>query len=81
MTSQLSRITAEQRREAADAVELLTDTLSDAKLKLPSVSVDWHPGRVTGTVLVELGRAPAHVVVGIATLLREGLTARAQQQS
>lgn len=75
MTSHLSRISATQRHESAVAVKLLVDTLTDADLKLPSVEVDWQAGRITGTVLVELGRATPEVV------MREGLNARAQQQS
>lgn len=81
MNSHLASLTAEKRRQAAEAVELLTSTLDEAELHLPSVAVDWHAGRITGVVLVELGRATAEVVVEMATLIREGLNARAQQQS
>ncbi len=81
MTSPLSRLTAGQREAAASAVELLTATLGDGGLKLPSVAVDWHAGRITGTVLVELGRARADVVTEMAELIRDGLTYRAQQRS
>ncbi len=80
MPSRLSTVTAEQHRQATEAVALLTGTLHEAGLQLPSVSVDFRPGSITGVVLVELGRAPARTVVEIARLLREGLTARVQQQ-
>ncbi|WP_035804418.1 hypothetical protein [Kitasatospora mediocidica] len=81
MASELSRITAAARKQAVDAVRELTSLLSDAGLVLPSLAVDWHEGRFTGDVLVDLGRARADVVMELVGLLREGLDARGRQSS
>ncbi|GAA1236060.1 hypothetical protein GCM10009665_27830 [Kitasatospora nipponensis] len=77
--SWLSEVMARSRREATDAAQELRSVLAAADLALPSVALDGQ-SPFTGVVLVDLGRARAEVVAGIATLLREGLSARAQQQ-
>jgi hypothetical protein len=47
---------------------------------LPSLGVDLGSA-VTGTVLVELGRARPDVVATMAELISDGVKARAQQQN
>ncbi|WP_406204292.1 hypothetical protein OH807_28515 [Kitasatospora sp. NBC_01560] len=69
----LNRATAEQRREAALAVEDLVAVLALAGAKLPSVEVDWNYGRLTGAYLIELGSARTVQILRITDLLRKGL--------
>ncbi|AUY52768.1 hypothetical protein [Streptomyces sp. CB01881] len=69
----LNRATAEQRREAALAVEELIAVLALADAKLPSVEVDWEYGRLTGAYLINLGSARTAQILRITDLLRQGL--------
>ncbi|MFJ2775254.1 MULTISPECIES: hypothetical protein [unclassified Kitasatospora] len=69
----LNRATAEQRREAAFAVEELTAVLALGDAKLPSLEVDWDYGRLTGAYLINLGSARTSQVLRITELLRKGL--------
>ncbi|AUY47682.1 hypothetical protein [Streptomyces sp. CB01881] len=69
----LNRATAEQRRDAALAVEELTAVLALADAKLPSLEVDWDYGRLTGAYLINLGSARTAQVLRITDLLRKGL--------
>ncbi|MBP0452967.1 MULTISPECIES: hypothetical protein [unclassified Kitasatospora] len=69
----LDRATAEQRREAALAVEDLIAVLALADAKLPSVEVDWEYGRLTGAYLINLGSARTAQILRITDLLRRGL--------
>ncbi|MDH6115179.1 hypothetical protein P3T36_004098 [Kitasatospora sp. MAP12-15] len=76
----LSRHIQAQRQQARIAVTKLTDALARAGAPLPSVGLD-PASALTGTVLVDLGRARADVVVMIAELILEGLDARDKRQS
>lgn len=83
MASILRRVTAEDRREAADALDDLKATLAYAGTQLPSPGIDWQCASVTGIVLIDLGAAPTSVVVQIVELLRLGVRAqrvRAEQR-
>ncbi|MEU9074126.1 hypothetical protein ACFYUY_22060 [Kitasatospora sp. NPDC004745] len=71
--STLSRVTADQRRQAADALDDLTTVLALGGVTLPSAEVDWEYGRRTGCYLVALGAARASEVLRIVDLLRKGL--------
>ncbi|MFD0275043.1 hypothetical protein ACFVHB_14245 [Kitasatospora sp. NPDC127111] len=73
MGAVLNRATAEQRREAASAVEDLAAVLALADAKLPSLEVDWDYGRLTGAYLVNLGSARTDTILRITDLLRKGL--------
>ncbi|MGW2543185.1 hypothetical protein ACWC5I_20485 [Kitasatospora sp. NPDC001574] len=75
----LDRATAEQRREAAHVTEDLIAVLALAGADLPSVEVDWHHGRLTGTYLINLGSARADRIARITDLLRKGLCQERQQ--
>ncbi|MFJ2861392.1 hypothetical protein [Kitasatospora sp. NPDC087314] len=79
MASMLRRITAEDRREAADALDDLKATLAYAGTQLPSPGIDWQCASVTGIVLIDLGAAPTSVVVQIVDVLRAGVRARREQ--
>ncbi|WP_280724907.1 hypothetical protein [Kitasatospora sp. MAA4] len=76
----MAAITAQLREEALRALEDLLAVLRAAGITLPSLGLDTVSG-FTGTVLIELGRARPDVVAAITALLRDGLNARAQQQS
>ncbi|WP_051966192.1 hypothetical protein [Kitasatospora mediocidica] len=78
--SRLAAITAQLREEATRALEDLLAVLREAGIVLPSLGLDAVSG-FTGTVLIELGRARPDVIAAITALLRDGLNARAQQQS
>ncbi|WP_395298065.1 hypothetical protein ACF9IK_34920 [Kitasatospora hibisci] len=69
----LDRATAEQRREAALAVEDLPAVLALGGAILPSVEVDWEYGRLTGAYLIDLGSARTSQILGITDLLRKGI--------
>ncbi|MFD8757091.1 hypothetical protein ACFV0O_39870 [Kitasatospora sp. NPDC059577] len=73
MPSPLSRATAEQRRQAAGVLDDLTAVLALGGVTLPSVEVDWHYGRLTGSYLIDLGRARPLDLLRIVDLLRKGL--------
>ncbi|MEV6978070.1 hypothetical protein [Kitasatospora sp. NPDC093806] len=75
----LNRATAEQRRDAAYAVEDLLAVLALADAKLPSVEVDWDYGRQTGCYLINLGSARTPQIERITDLLRKGLRSEQQQ--
>jgi hypothetical protein len=76
MGSALRRLTAQTRREAADACDDLIATLAAADVKLPSVAVDWQSAATTGVVLIDLGAARPDVVVQLIDVIREGVRAR-----
>ncbi|MDH6113920.1 hypothetical protein P3T36_002741 [Kitasatospora sp. MAP12-15] len=76
----LSRQIHAQRQQARIAVTKLTAALTRAGSPLPSVGID-PASALTGTVLVDLGRARSDVVIQIAELILEGLDARDKQQS
>ncbi|MFD7586390.1 hypothetical protein ACFV84_13335 [Kitasatospora sp. NPDC059811] len=69
----LSRVTAEQRRQAADVLDDLTAVLALGGVMLPSVEVDWEHGRLTGCYLVNLGSASPSALLRVVDLLRKGL--------
>ncbi|MER7583896.1 hypothetical protein [Kitasatospora sp. NPDC097691] len=73
MGSVLSRVTAEQRRQAASIVEDLVSVLALGGVTLPSIAVDWEFGRRTGTYLVDLGAARPLELLRVLDLLRKGL--------
>ncbi|MER8102866.1 hypothetical protein [Kitasatospora sp. NPDC094016] len=73
MSSMLSRVTADQRRQAADVLDDLTTVLALGGVTLPSVEVDWERGRLTGCYLVSLGSARAVELLRVVDLLRKGL--------
>ncbi|MFJ2808881.1 hypothetical protein [Kitasatospora sp. NPDC087271] len=79
MASMIRKITAEDRREAADALDDLKATLAYAGTQLPSPGIDWACASVTGIVLIDLGAAPTSVVVQIVDVLRAGVRARREQ--
>ncbi|MFC5664525.1 hypothetical protein ACFP3U_16215 [Kitasatospora misakiensis] len=81
MGAVLDRAIAEQRREAAYAVEDLLAVLALAGANLPSVGVDWEYGRRTGCYLIDLGSARAAQIVRITDLLRAGLCHEREQKS
>ncbi|MER5968609.1 hypothetical protein ABT112_02495 [Streptomyces sp. NPDC002055] len=62
------------RGDAEAAVRELAGALAAAGLVLPSLWVDPHPA-LTGTVLVELGRARPGVVRRLAELVAKGAAA------
>ncbi|MER7583858.1 hypothetical protein [Kitasatospora sp. NPDC097691] len=73
MGSVLSRVTAEQRRQAASIVEDLVSVMALGGVTLPSIAVDWEFGRRTGTYLVDLGSARPLELLRVLDLLRKGL--------
>ncbi|MCG6495531.1 hypothetical protein [Kitasatospora sp. A2-31] len=79
MTSVLTRVTEEQRREAAYALEDLVAVLALAGADLPNAEIDWRHGRMTGSYLIDLGCATPERVTRITDLLRKGL--RSEQQA
>lgn len=79
MSSMLRKITAEDRREAADALDDLKSTLSYAGTQLPSPGIDWTCASATGVILIDLGAAPTSVVLQIIDVLRAGVRARREQ--
>ncbi|MER8185722.1 hypothetical protein [Kitasatospora sp. NPDC094015] len=72
MGSIIERHTADSRREAAYALRELTRSLDAARVRLPSVGIDWRAARMSGTVLVELGAARPDVVVRLAAAVWAG---------
>ncbi|MFF0413562.1 hypothetical protein ACFYUY_24380 [Kitasatospora sp. NPDC004745] len=66
-------MTADQRRQAADALDDLTTVLALGGVTLPSIEVDWEYGHRTGCYLIGLGSARAPEVLRIVDLLRKGL--------
>ncbi|MFG2846534.1 hypothetical protein ACGF12_25650 [Kitasatospora sp. NPDC048296] len=79
MASMLRKITAEDRREAADALDDLKATLAYAGTQLPSPGIDWTCASATGVVLIDLGAAPTSVVRQIVDVLRLGVRAQREQ--
>ncbi|TQF02991.1 hypothetical protein E6W39_12880 [Kitasatospora acidiphila] len=77
MTSRYQAHIAPQRADAEFALDHLRTTLALDGLALPSCGLAG-PSFTTGTVLVELGRARADVVLRIADLLLAGITAQEQ---
>ncbi|MGW2376120.1 hypothetical protein [Kitasatospora sp. NPDC001683] len=76
MGSAFRGLTAQRRREAADACDDLIATLTAADVKLPSVAVDWQCATTTGIVLIDLGAARPDVIVRLTDVLRDGVRAR-----
>ncbi|MEV6977667.1 hypothetical protein [Kitasatospora sp. NPDC093806] len=72
----LRKITAEDRREAAETLDDLKATLAAAGTALPSTGIDWHCASVTGVVLIDLGAAPTSVVIKLVDVIRDGVRAR-----
>ncbi|MFJ3789604.1 hypothetical protein [Kitasatospora sp. NPDC090091] len=79
MGSVLTRVTEEQRRAAAYALEDLLAVLVLAGADLPNAEIDWHYGRMTGSYLIDLGCASPDRIARITDLLRKGL--RFEQQA
>ncbi|MFJ2810281.1 hypothetical protein [Kitasatospora sp. NPDC087271] len=73
MSSMLSRVTADQRRQAADVLDDLTAVLALSGVTLPSIEVDWEHGRRTGCYLISLGCARPFELLRVVDLLRKGL--------
>ncbi|MFI6848377.1 hypothetical protein OG535_18675 [Kitasatospora sp. NBC_00085] len=71
--SMLGRMTAHDRRRAADAFDDFQATLAAAGLTLPSAGVDWRSARTTGVVLIDLGAVRADVIERLTDLIRKGL--------
>ncbi|MEV7928375.1 hypothetical protein [Kitasatospora sp. NPDC088264] len=69
----LSRVTADQRRQAADVLDDLTAVLALSGVTLPSIEVDWEHGRRTGCYLISLGCARPFELLRVVDLLRKGL--------
>ncbi|MGW6913873.1 hypothetical protein ACWGB8_08640 [Kitasatospora sp. NPDC054939] len=80
MASVLARLTAPQRRAAADALDDLLAVLALAGITLPSAGIDWRAGRLTGAFLIELGAARPEIVLRIVDLLRKGLLHERQEK-
>ncbi|MEU4115449.1 hypothetical protein AB0F71_13245 [Kitasatospora sp. NPDC028055] len=68
----LSRITAEQRRQAAAVLDDLTTVLALGRVNLPTLEVDWDTGRSTCEYLLHLTARPLDLL-RIVDLLRKGL--------
>lgn len=81
MASTLSRVTAESRRAAADALDDLRAVLALAGIRLPSLGVDWRSGTRTGAFLVDLGAVRPDVALRLVELLREGLRHERERES
>ncbi|WP_327679615.1 hypothetical protein [Kitasatospora sp. NBC_00458] len=79
MSSRLRNITADDRREAAEALGDLKATLAAAGTALPSTGIDWNCASVTGVVLIDLGAAPTSVVLKLVDVIRDGVRARREQ--
>ncbi|MGW4894335.1 hypothetical protein ACWEQL_18990 [Kitasatospora sp. NPDC004240] len=77
----LRRMTAEARREAAQAVEDLLAVTAAADVRLPSVGVDWISASVTGVVLIDLGAARTDEVVKLVEVIRDGVRARREREA
>jgi hypothetical protein len=77
MTSRYQAHVAPQRADAEFALDHLRTTLALDGLVLPSCGLDSR-SFTTGTVLVELGRARAEVVLRIADLVLAGIAAQEQ---
>ncbi|MFJ1935231.1 hypothetical protein ACIOGZ_21585 [Kitasatospora sp. NPDC088160] len=73
MGEKVYRVTADQRRQAADVLDDLTAVLALGGVKLPSVEVDWEHGRRTGCYLIGLGCARPFALLRVVDLLRKGL--------
>ncbi|MEV0534651.1 hypothetical protein [Kitasatospora sp. NPDC050463] len=67
------RMTAHDRRRAADAFDDFRATLAAAGLMLPSAGVDWRSAQTTGVVLIDLGAVRADVVERCTELIRTGI--------
>ncbi|MER7849803.1 hypothetical protein ABTZ03_38380 [Kitasatospora sp. NPDC096077] len=68
----LSRITAEQRRQAAAVLDDLTTVLALGRVQLPTLEVDWDTGRQSCEYLLHLTARPLDLL-RIVDLLRKGL--------
>ncbi|MDH6109367.1 hypothetical protein P3T36_000139 [Kitasatospora sp. MAP12-15] len=69
--SQLGKIMAEKRKQAADALSELIAALASAGVVLPSAGVEWQ-SVLTGEVLIDLGRARPDVITLLAKVIRAG---------
>ncbi|MET8628129.1 hypothetical protein ABZW30_31050 [Kitasatospora sp. NPDC004669] len=72
MSSTLSRVTAEQRRQAAVVLDDLTTVLALGGVTLPTLEVDWAGGRLTCEYLLHVTARPVDLL-RIVDLLRKGL--------
>ncbi|MFF4815626.1 hypothetical protein ACFY2K_13685 [Kitasatospora sp. NPDC001309] len=68
----LSRVTAEQRRQAAAVLDDLTTVLALGRVHLPTLEVDWDTGQMTCEYLLHLTARPLDLL-RIVDLLRKGL--------
>ncbi|MFE7561226.1 hypothetical protein [Kitasatospora sp. NPDC057500] len=75
----LRKITADDRRDAADALDDLRATLAAADAALPSTGIDWNCASVTGIVLIDLGAAPTFLVRKLTEVIRDGVRARRRE--
>ncbi|MFD5434148.1 hypothetical protein ACFWJ4_18580 [Kitasatospora sp. NPDC127067] len=73
MTSMIGKITAEDRRTAADVLDDLQAVLNAADVKLPSLGIDWRSAKATGVVLIDLGAARPDVIERLVVVLRRGM--------
>ncbi|MFE6054724.1 hypothetical protein ACFQ6N_28550 [Kitasatospora sp. NPDC056446] len=73
MSSMIGKITAEDRRIAADVLDDLQAVLSAAEVKLPSLGIDWRSVKETGVLLIDLGAARPDVVERLVVVLRRGM--------
>ncbi|MER7845983.1 hypothetical protein ABTZ03_18755 [Kitasatospora sp. NPDC096077] len=73
MSSRIDKITAEDRRNAADILDDLQTVLHAAEVKLPSLGIDWRLVKDTGVILIDLGAARPDVIERLVLILRRGM--------
>ncbi|MEV8327232.1 hypothetical protein [Kitasatospora sp. NPDC056731] len=73
MSSMIDKITAEDRRTAADILDDLQAVLHAAEVKLPSLGIDWLSAKATGVILIDLGAARPDVIERLVVVLRRGM--------
>ncbi|WP_369184909.1 hypothetical protein [Streptomyces sp. Y1] len=70
MSKMIDKITAEDRRIAADILDDLQAVLHAADVKLPSLGIDWRSAKATGVILIDLGAARPEIIERLVVVLR-----------
>jgi hypothetical protein len=73
MSSMIDKITAEDRRTAADILDDLQAVRNAASITLPSLGIDWRSAKATGVILIDLGAARPDVIEQLVVVLRRGM--------
>ncbi|KJS63787.1 hypothetical protein [Streptomyces rubellomurinus] len=70
MSKMIDKITAEDRRIAAEILDDLQAVLYAAEVNLPSLGIDWRSAKATGVILIDLGAARPEIIERLVVVLR-----------